>query len=126
MEFIKSFEISPNMSVANVKFNVRNLKQSLAFYRDLLGFQLIEKSSDDTAFLSPAGSNNKDYLLHLSRIDPAKTVNEENQSKIRKAGLYHFAILLPSRRHLANIFKRLTENSSQIYFEGAADHGVCE
>jgi len=62
----------------------------------------------------------------LSRIDPAETGNKENQSKIRKAGLYHFAILLQSRRHLANIFKRLTENSNQIYFEGAADHGVSE
>ena len=114
------------MSVANVKLNVHKVERSLSFYRDLLGFQLIEKTSDDNAFLSPVGSNNKNYLLQLSRIDTANTVIEGEQSTIRKAGLYHFAILLPSRRHLANIFKHLTDNSNQLYFEGAADHAVSE
>ena len=114
------------MSVANVKLNVHSVERSLSFYRDLLGFQLIEKTSDDNAFLSPVGSNNKNYLLQLSRIDTANTVIEGEQSTIRKAGLYHFAILLPSRRHLANIFKHLTDNSNQLYFEGAADHAVSE
>lgn len=51
---------------------------------------------------------------------------EGEQLTIRKAGLYHFAILLPSRRHLANIFKHLNDNSKQIHFEGAADHAVSE
>ncbi|HXV87983.1 MAG TPA: VOC family protein [Nitrososphaeraceae archaeon] len=114
------------MSVANVKLNVYSVERSLSFYRDLLGFQLIEKTSDDSALLSPIGSNNKDYLLHLSRIDTSNTVIEREQSTIRKARLYHFAILLPSRRHLSNIFKHLTENSNQLYFEGAADHAVSE
>ena len=114
------------MSVANVKLNVYSVERSLRFYRDLLGFQLIGKTSDDSAFLSPIGSNNKNYLLHLSRIDTANKVIEGEQSTIRKAGLYHFAILLPSRRHLANIFKHLTEDSNQLYFEGAADHAVSE
>jgi len=114
------------MSVANVKLNAHSVERSLSFYRDLLGFQLIEKTSDDNAFLSPVGSNNKNYLLQLSRIDTANTVIEGEQSTIRKAGLYHFAILLPSRRHLANIFNHLTDNSNQLYFEGAADHAVSE
>jgi len=114
------------MSVANVNLNVHSVERSLSFYRDLLGFQLIEKTSDDNAFLSPVGSNNKNYLLQLSRIDTPNTVIEGEQSTIRKAGLYHFAILLPSRRHLANIFKHLTDNSNQLYFEGAADHAVSE
>lgn len=126
MEFTKSFEISPSMSVANVKLNVHDIERSLRFYHNLLGFQLIGKASDDNALLSPVSSNNKNYLLHLSRIDAANTVIEGEQSTIRKAGLYHFAILLPSRRYLANIFKHLTENSNNIYFEGAANHGVSE
>jgi catechol 2,3-dioxygenase len=126
MGFIKSFEISPSMSVAKLRLNVYSIERSLRFYRDLLGFQLIAKPSDDNAFLSPIGSNNKDHLLHLSRVDTAHRVVEGEQSIIRQAGLYHFAILLPSRRHLANIFKHLTENSNQIYFEGAADHLVSE
>lgn len=120
-EFSKSFEIRPSMSVANVKLNVSSIERSLRFYRDILGFQLIGKTSDDSAFLSPVGSNNKNYLLQLSKID---TTNIEERSS-QKAGLYHFAILLPSRRHLANIFKHLT-GTNQQYFEGAADHGVSE
>jgi catechol 2,3-dioxygenase len=114
------------MSVAKVRLNVYSIERSLRFYHDLLGFQLIAKPSDDNAFLSPIGSNNKDHLLHLSRVDTADKVNEGERSIIRQAGLYHIAILLPSRRHLANIFKHLTENSNQIYFEGAADHSVSE
>ena len=125
-EFSKSFEISPSMSVADVKLNVYDIESSLSFYRDLLGFQLIGKSSDDSAFLSPVGSNNNNYLLQLRRIDKANTAIEGEQSRIRKAGLYHFAILLPSRMYLANIFKHLTDNSGQVYFEGAADHAVSE
>jgi catechol 2,3-dioxygenase len=115
------------MSVANVKLNVYSVERSLSFYRDILGFQLIGKASDESAFLSSIGSNNKNYLLHLSTIDTGnKVIEEGKQSIIRKAGLYHFAILLPSRRHLANIFKHLTEDSNQLYFEGAADHAVSE
>ena len=114
------------MSVANVRLNVSSIERSLHFYRDLLGFRLIGKPSDDTAFLSIVGGNNSDYLLHLSRVDTAHRMIEGEQSIIRQAGLYHFAILLPSRIHLANIFKHLSENSSKRYFEGAADHLVSE
>lgn len=126
LEFTKSFEISPSMSVANVKLNVHSIERTLRFYHNLLGFQLIGKASDDNAFLSPVSRNNKNYLLQLSRIDTANTVIEGEQSRIRKAGLYHFAILLPSRRYLANIFKHLTENLNDLYFEGAANHAVSE
>ncbi|HVE36609.1 MAG TPA: VOC family protein [Nitrososphaeraceae archaeon] len=114
------------MSVANVSLNVYSIEKSLQFYRDLLGFQLTEKASDDNASLSSIGSNNKRYLLHLNRVDAANRVIEGEQSIIRQAGLYHFAILLPSRSKLANIFKHLTESPDQLYFEGAADHGVSE
>ncbi|MGE5683886.1 MAG: VOC family protein, partial [Nitrososphaerota archaeon] len=65
------------MSVANVKLNVYSVERSLSFYRDILGFQLIGKTSDDSAFLSSIGSNNKNYLLHLSRIDTGNKVIEE-------------------------------------------------
>jgi catechol 2,3-dioxygenase len=114
------------MSVANVKLNVHDVQRSLRFYRNLLGFQLIGKASDNNTLLSQSGSNSNNYLLQLSKIDKANTLVEGEQSTIRKAGLYHFAILLPSRSHLANIFKHLTANSSQVHFEGAADHAVSE
>jgi catechol-2,3-dioxygenase len=70
------------------------------------------KPSDDNAFLSPIDS--KDSLVHLSKVHTANGITEGEHSTIRQAGLYHFAILLPSRRHLANIFKHLTERSNPI------------
>jgi catechol 2,3-dioxygenase len=124
---IKSFNISPKTSMGHVRLNVRSVERSLHFYRDLLGFQLIGKTSDENALLAPVGSNNNDHLLELSRLDKLHRIIEgEQQLTVRQAGLYHFAVLLPSRKHLANIFRHLTENSSQIYFEGAADHAVSE
>jgi len=122
----KSFEISPRMSVSNVSLNVYSVERALHFYRDLLGFLLIGKPSDDGALLSTFGSNNRDHLLQIIRADTAHKITEEEQSIIRQAGLYHFALLLPSRIHLANIFKHLSENSDELYFEGAADHLVSE
>lgn len=109
-----------------MRLNVYSIERSLHFYQDLLGFQLIGKPSVDNAILSTIGSNNKDYLLQLSRVDTPHRVIEGEHSAIRQAGLYHFAILLPSRRHLANVFKHLTENSNELFFEGAADHLVSE
>ena len=114
------------MSVANVRLNVYSVQRSLHFYRDLLGFRLIGKPSHDRALLSTIGSNNRNHLLHISRVDTTHRVIEGEQSIIRRAGLYHFALLLPSRIHLANIFKHLSENSNKFYFEGAADHLVSE
>lgn len=114
------------MSVDNVCLNVYNVERSLNFYHDLLGFQLMGKPSDDNAFLSPNESNNEHYLLRLRKVNSINRDIEEGRSRIQQAGLYHFAILLPSRRHLANIFRHLTENSNQLYFEGAADHSVSE
>ena len=123
----KSFEINPSTSVGRVSLNVRSIERSLHFYHDLLGFQIIGKFSDENAELASVGSNNNNYLLHLSRSHASSHLMiERKQSTIRQAGLYHFAILLPSRKYLANIFNHLTKVSNQLYFEGAADHLVSE
>ena len=114
------------MSVANLKINVPDIDRSLNFYREILGFRLMGKATDNNALLSHVGNNKNNYLLQLSRLDESNIKIEGKQSTIQKAGLYHFAILLPSRRHLANILKHLTQKSNQFYFEGAADHGVSE
>lgn len=110
----------------HVRLNVRNMQRSLHYYHELLGFQLIGKASDKNALLAPVGSNNNDHLLQLSRLDEPHRIIEGERPTIRQAGLYHFAVLLPSRKHLANILKHLTENSNQLCFEGAADHSVSE
>ena len=74
------------MSVADIRLNVYSVERSLHFYRDLLGFQLIGKLADDSALLSTFGSNNRDHLLHLSKVDTANKVIEGEQSLIRQAG----------------------------------------
>ena len=77
MKFTRSFEISPSTSVANVRLNVYSVERSLHFYRDLLGFQLIGRSSDDNAVLAPIDSNNKDHLLQLSRVNATRVIEGE-------------------------------------------------
>lgn len=92
----------------------------------------MRKRADDIVMLSSYGndSNNTNYPIHLSRVPShyKQSVVKGDQSRTirRRAGLFHLAILLPSRKHLANVFKHLTENSNEFYFEGAADHLVSE
>ena len=121
----KAFEISPRTSVAYVKLRVNNILRSLDFYERLLGFELFGKVSDENAFLSASGNGNEKYLIHLSKVVNEHTI-DKRERLAKRAGLFHFAILLPNRRHLANIFRHLTENSDKLYFEGAADHLVSE
>ena len=121
----KAFEISPRTSVAYVKLRVNDIQRSLDFYEQLLGFELIGKVSDENAFLSASGNGNEKYLIHLSKVVNEHTINKRERLA-KRAGLFHFAILLPNRRYLANVFRHLTENSDKLYFEGAADHLVSE
>ena len=116
----KLFEISPATKISHVKLRVYSIERSLLFYEELLGFKAVKKT-DESALLSADG----DCLIHLSKVGKKHRLIEE-QSAIRRAGLFHFAILLPSRRYLANVFKHLMEKSNQLCFEGAADHLVSE
>jgi catechol 2,3-dioxygenase len=124
-ETTKSFEISPGTQVSHVKLRVHSIERSLLFYEELLGFKLVSQT-DESAQLSAEGSDDVSYLIHLSKVGREHKLIEGEQSAAHRAGLFHFAILLPSRKYLANMFKRLTENSNQLCFEGAADHLVSE
>ncbi len=85
----------------------------LAFYRDLLG--LTHEADPPYHRLTPEGGAFSLFLLHdpLAPLRPHPSV-----------GLYHFALLLPHRKALAGVFRRLLEAGA--HFEGAADHGVSE
>ena len=120
----EAFEISPRTSVAHVKLGVYDIQRSLDFYEQLLGFKTIGRTSDENAFLSMDGSDYQNYLIQLSKVDEATT--DKRERLVKRAGLFHFAILLPNRNYLASIFRHLTENSDKLYFEGAADHLVSE
>lgn len=121
----ESFEISPRTSIAHVKLRVNDIQRSLDFYEQLLGFERVGKVSDENAFLCAYGNDNKKFLILLSKVANEHTINKRERLA-KRAGLFHFAILLPNRGHLANIFGHLTENSDKLYFEGAADHLVSE
>jgi len=121
----ESFEISPRTSVAHVKLRVNDIQRSLDFYEQLLGFERVGKVTDENAFLSAYGNGNEKYLIHLSKVVSEHTINKRERLA-KRAGLFHFAILLPNRRYLANVFRHLTENSDKLYFEGTADHLVSE
>lgn len=109
--------ISTEAKIGHVHLTVSNLERSLKFYSDILGFEVTNKYGSSAVFLSAGG-----YHHHIGlNVWQGEGVPPQPQGF---AGLYHFAILLPSRKELALVFKRLVENKYPI--EGASDHGVSE
>jgi len=100
--------------IGHVSLTVRDLDRSLLFYRDVLGF--VEARRDGrSSHLSPPGGR---VLIALhERTDAIPKLR-------RSAGLYHFAILVPSRAALGRSLRRLAEKRWPI--SGAADHLVSE
>ena len=129
-----SFTISSSMKIDHVHLKVSDLEKSITFYKNILGFDVIETESDEkTAFLSPSQSisnsvnndiNNVPVLVALTKIE-CKNVSQVATRK-REAGLYHFAILLPERKFLAAILRHIQNNLDRSYYEGLADHGMSE
>ncbi|MDE3088086.1 MAG: VOC family protein [Chloroflexota bacterium] len=104
--------IHPDTTLGYVHLNVGDLKQSLPFYQDVLGFQ-VKRREGDTAFL---GAGSDDILALTERHGALKP---------RFAtGLYHFAVLVPSRLALAQSLRRLIETEYPL--QGFADHLVSE
>lgn len=103
--------------IGHVHLKVSNLERSLQFYRDLLGFQLTTTYGDQAAFLSAGGYHHHLGLntWHSQDAPPAKSSS---------VGLYHTAILYPTRKDLAAILDRLRKADYPL--RGASDHGVSE
>jgi catechol 2,3-dioxygenase len=104
--------IHPATSIGYVHLSVTNLDRSLTFYQDKLGFQLRQRDSA-TAYLGAGGPD----LLLLTEKPGARPVSGVT-------GLYHFAILTPSRLALAQSLRRLAETRTPV--QGFADHWVSE
>jgi catechol 2,3-dioxygenase len=94
---------------------VRDLKRQLAFYHDLLGLEVL-RLDGGRADLAPAG---RKFTLTLTH-EPSAPLRPQPT-----LGLYHFALLLPERKALAAVFRRLLE-ARYGGFQGASDHGVSE
>lgn len=124
----QQYKMDPAMKIGHVSLNVSNLSRSLDFYESVLGFKRIDRPSRGKALLS-VGDNNSSYLLELLQVNTTDA-NSDNLSRmnrsIRRAGLYHFAILLPERRFLADILQNLSDKRDQIHLDGLADHLVSE
>jgi catechol 2,3-dioxygenase len=103
---------NPSLSIASVSLKVANLAASLAFYRQSLGFQLLQEIPGKADL--GVGSTR---LLELVEVPGAP--HREGVT-----GLYHFAVLLPHRRDLARLLFHLAQNEVEI--QGVADHGVSE
>src|SRR6478752_5754490 len=103
--------------IGHVHLKVSDLERSLRFYRDLLGFEVTTMYGKQAAFLSAGGYHHHIGLnTWLSKgAAPAPA---------RSAGLYHTAILYPTRKDLAVVLKRLLEADYPL--TGASDHGVSE
>jgi catechol 2,3-dioxygenase len=117
------FNIHPATRIGYVSLNVSHIDRSLEFYEKLLGFNTVSRQSSERAFLSANGS--PFYLVELLQAKGAAGY-KPSMSETRRAGLYHFAILLPERKYLADMLQNLTKRRSEIRFDGLADHLVSE
>ena len=107
----------PETTIGHVHLTVADLERSLAFYRDLLGFEVTARYGDSAVFLSAGGYHHHIGLNTWAGKGAPPPVKGN-------AGLYHHAILYPSRTELARVLKRLID--AQYPLTGFADHGVSE
>lgn len=110
-------KIHKEVTIGHVHLTVSNLDKALAFYRDILGFEETARYRNSAVFLSAGG-----YHHHIA----LNTWQGEGAtpSPLGHTGLYHFAILYPTRKELAQAAQRLIE--AQYPISGTADHGVSE
>ena len=109
--------IDPDVRIGHVHLKVADLERALGFYRDVLGFELTQRYGTDAAFVAAGG-----YHHHIGL-----NVWESRGGSPPAGGttgLYHLAILYPTRATLADALRRVVE--AGIPLDGASDHGVSE
>lgn len=110
-------KIPPDVRIGHVHLKVADLDRALQFYCGVLGFELTQRYGRQAAFVSAGG-----YHHHIG----LNTWESEGASSPppHTTGLYHLAILYPTRAELADALRRLI--SAKIPLDGASDHGVSE
>jgi catechol 2,3-dioxygenase len=103
--------------IGHVHLKVSDLQRSLDFYCGVLGFELMQRMGNSAAFISAGG-----YHHHIG-LNTWESEGGE-APPISATGLYHLAILYPSRAELGDALRRVIE--AGIALDGAADHGVSE
>ena len=107
-----TYAYNSKIYLAEAVLNVKDLARQTAFYTQILGLE-IQSQTEEEVLLGAGGKP----LVHLIETDRTESVKASY-------GLYHMAILLPSREDLADVFKHMAELN--VPFVGAADHGYSE
>jgi catechol 2,3-dioxygenase len=110
-----SESIDPGVDIGHVHLKVADIDRALAFYRDVLGFDVTQRMGDEAAFLSAGG-----YHHHIG-LNTWESRGAPPPPR-RTTGLYHVAIRYPNREALAGALQRLVE--ARVPLSGASDHGV--
>ena len=109
--------LDSRVRIGHVHLKVADLDRAIVFYRDVLGFEVTQRFSRNAAFLSAGGYH---HHIGLNTWESAGG----SPPPPGATGLYHLAILYPTRAELATALRRLLD--AGISLEGAADHGVSE
>ena len=109
--------VDAQVRIGHVHLKVADLERALGFYRDVLGFELMVRMGKQAAFLSAGGYH---HHIGLNTWESAGG----SPPPPGTTGLYHTAILYPTRVLLADALRRVLAASIEI--DGAADHGVSE
>jgi catechol 2,3-dioxygenase len=113
----KDPSIHPDVRIGHIHLKVADLERALAFYHGVLGFELTQRYGRQAAFLSAGG-----YHHHIG----LNTWESQGGSPPPPGatGMYHLAILYPTRAALADALRRLL--AAGVPLDGASDHGVSE
>lgn len=114
---MENYQIPDGTKIGHVHLKVANLQRSLDFYVGLLGFEITTSYGDQAAFISAGG-----YHHHIG-LNTWQSKNGPHPPK-NAVGLFHTAVLYPTRKDLAHILSRLNEH--HYLLTGATDHGVSE
>lgn len=111
------YRIPPQTRIGHVHLKVSDLEKALAFYRDILGFEVMQRYGSQAVFISAGGYHHHIGLntWHSKNAPPAP---------VNSCGLYHTAILFAERKELAIALQRLLD--AKYPLTGSADHGVSE
>lgn len=113
----KIVPIDPQVRIGHVHLKVANLDRALKFYCGVLGFELTQRFGSQAAFISAGGYH---HHIGLNTWESAGG----SPPPPGTTGLYHLAILYPTRAQLADAVRRVL--AAGIELEGASDHGVSE
>lgn len=111
------YKIPSQTRIGHVHLKVADLERSLSFYRDLLGFEVTTAYGDQAVFVSAGG-----YHHHIG-LNTWQSLGAP-PAPAHGVGLYHTAIVYPTRRDLAVVFSRVRQ--AHYPLTGASDHGVSE